>query len=108
MTITIAINGILSVITMVSYHIQKMHLISVYEKLNHLILLYQILVEGETKRTDFNKNGLNIPKQTRYYQFTVNAPAKSVVTSNIVTCIIQNLPCNQSDSINLGCAADGP
>lgn len=99
----IAIVGILAAIATVSYqvHIRQAHLMSVYQDLNHFILPYQILIEEETKTTDFSANGLNIPKQNQYCQFTVNPPNLGSDTVDAVVCNIQNLPYLQNQSLSL-------
>ncbi len=105
----IAIVGILATIATVSYQVQirQAHLISIYQDLNHLRLPYQILVEEETKTTDFSANGLNMPSSTKYCQFTVTAPLAGSTTANTIICRIQNLPYLQAQTLSLDYLADG-
>lgn len=107
--IVIAIVGILAAIATVSYqvHIRQAHLMSVYQDLNHFILPYQILIEEETKSTDFSANGLNMPTSTHYCQFTVKASNVGSNTANAVVCNIQNLPNLQGESLSLTLTASG-
>ena len=68
---------------------------------------YQILVNEGAGVTDFSPSGLNIPEQTKYCQFSVTAPAKNGITTDAVTCTIQNLPYAQGETISLDRDADG-
>ena len=109
MMIVTAIIGILAAIAGVSYQTQvrQTQLITLYQEMNHFRLPYQILMDEGAGVTDFSPSGLNIPEQTKYCQFTVNAPAKSGMTANAVTCTIKNLPYAQGETISLDRAADG-
>lgn len=105
----IAIVGILAAIATVSYqvHIRQAHLMSVYQDLNHFILPYQILVEEETKTTDFSANGLNMPTSTKYCQFIVNPPTLGSDTADAIVCNIQNLSYLTNQSLSLTLTANG-
>ena len=107
--IVIAIIGILAAIAGVSYQTQvrQTQLITLYQEINYFRLPYQILMDEGAGVTDFSPSGLNIPEQTKYCQFTVNAPAKSGMTANAVKCTIKNLPYAQGETISLDRAVDG-
>jgi len=107
--IVIAIIGILAAIALVSYqvHIRQTQMMSVYQELNHFRLPYQILVEEETKTTDFSANGLNMPTSTKYCQFMVKAPISGNDTTDAVVCNIQNLPYLQNQSLSLTFTKNG-
>lgn len=107
--IVVAIIGILAAIAGVSYQTQvrQTQLATLYQEINHFRLPYQILMSEGAGVTDFSPSGLNIPKQTKYCEFTVTAPAKSGVTKDAVKCSIQNLPYVQGETISLDRATDG-
>lgn len=107
--IAVAIIGILSVVALSSYQIQirKTHFTTIYQEMNHFRMPYQILVDEGAGVTEFSASGLNMPAQTEYCQFTVTAPAGSGVTTDAVTCTIQNLAYIQGETLSLDRAADG-
>ena len=107
--VAIAIIGILAAIGGVTYQTQlrQSQLITVYQELNHFRVPYQVSVNEGAMVTDFSPSGLNMPAQTEYCQFTVTAPAGSGVTTDAVTCTIQNLAYIQGETLSLDRAADG-
>ena len=107
--IAVAIIGILSVVALSSYQIQirKTHFTTIYQEMNHFRMPYQILVDEGAGVTEFSASGLNMPAQTEYCQFTVTAPAGSGVTTDAVTCTIQDLAYIQGETLSLDRAADG-
>lgn len=107
--IAVAIIGILAAIATVNYQVQvrKTHLMTIYQEINHFRLPYQILMDEGAGVTDFSPNGLNIPTQTKYCQFSVTAPNTTGSAPNAVQCQIQNLPYLQGQSLSLDRAADG-
>lgn len=109
MIIVIVIIGILAAIALVSYQsqIRQSHMTALYQEINHFRLPYQILMDEGAGVTDFSPSGLNIPKQTKYCQFSVTAPAKNGITTDAVKCTIQNLPYIQGETISLNRATDG-
>lgn len=109
MMIVIAIIGILAAIATVSYQVQirQTHLTIVYQDLNRFRMPYQILASEGTGMTDFSINGLNMPKQTQYCQFTVNSPNLGSDTADAIVCNIQNLPYLTNQSLSLTLTANG-
>lgn len=107
--IVIAIIGLLAAIAGASYQTQvrQTQLLTLYQEINHFRMPYQTLIDEGAGVTDFSPNGLNIPKQTKYCQFTVNAPAKSGITTDAVKYNIQSLPYAQGETISLDRIADG-
>lgn len=107
--IVVAIIGVLAAIASVSYQAQvrQTHLMTIYQEINHFRLPYQTLINEGAGVTDFSPSGLNMPTQTKYCKFTVTAPAVNGITTNAVTCTIQNLAYVQIGSISLDRAADG-
>lgn len=107
--IAIAVIGILAAIATVSYQVQlrQSQVMIVYQDLNHFILPYQILINEESKTTDFSANGLNMPKQTKNCQFRIRAPIAGSDTTEAVICNIQNLPYLQNQSLSLTFTANG-
>lgn len=107
--IVVSIISILAATGAASYQVKvrQTHLMTLYQELNHFRMPYQLLINEGVGVTDFSPSGLNIPEQTKYCQFTVNAPAKSGVTKDAVKCTIQNLPYAQSETISLDRAVDG-
>lgn len=105
----VAIIGILAAIATVSYQVQlrQAQIMIIYQDLNHFRLPYQILINEESKTTDFSANGLNMPKQTNHCQFTVKAPNLGGDTADAVVCNIQNLPYLQNQSLSLTLTASG-
>lgn len=90
MMIVIAIVGILATINYQNY-VRKTQVMIAYEELNHLRMPYEILVNEGAGVTGFSPDGLNMPEQTRYCQFTVMPPNSNKVTDNAIVCTIQNL-----------------
>lgn len=107
--IVIAIIGIMTAIATVSYQIQvrKTHLLMIYQEINHFRLPYQTLMNEGAGVTGFSPNGLNMPAQTKYCQFSVTAPNATGVTPNAVRCQIQNLNYLQNQYLSLDRSADG-
>lgn len=107
--ITVAIIGVLAVVAITSYQTQvrQTQFTTLYQEMNHFRLPYQTLVNEGAGVTDFSPNGLNIPEQTKYCQFSVTAPAKSGVTKDAVKCSLQNLNYAQGGTISLDRTADG-
>ena len=107
--IVVAIIGVLSVVAIGSYQVQirQTHFTTIYQEMNHFRMPYQILVDEGAGVTEFSPNGLNMPAQTEYCQFSVTAPAKNGITANAVTCTIQDLAYAQGETISIDRAADG-
>ena len=107
--IVIAIIGILAAIGTVSYQVQirQIQIMTIYKDMNHFRLPYQTLMDEGAGVTDFSPSGLNMPDQTKYCQFAVTTAAKSGITTNAVTCTIQNLAYVQGETLSLDHAADG-
>lgn len=107
--IVVAIIGILAALAVLSYRTQvmKTQVITIYQEINNFRVPYQTLVNEGAGVTDFSPSGLNMPAQTKHCHFIVIAPAVSGVTTNAVTCTIQNLAYVQGESISLDRAADG-
>lgn len=108
MMIAVTVIGILASIAAVSYQAQtrKSHLTNIYQEINHFRMPYQILIVEGAGVTEFSPSGLNMPAQTQYCQFTVNAPNKRGITTNAVTCTIQNLDYVQGETLSLDRATD--
>ncbi len=108
-TIVIAIIGILAAIATVSYQVQvrQTQMMTIYQDLNHFRLPYQTLLAGGAGVTAFSLDGLNMPAQTKYCQFTVKAPISVRDTADAVVCNIQNLPYLQNQSLSLTFNANG-
>lgn len=107
--ITISIIGILATIAVISYQkkIRQTQLITIYQEVNQFRLPYQTLIDNGEAVTAFNPDGLNMPIETRYCQFTVISPNKSGTTLNAVRCEIQNLNYLQNQQLSLDRSADG-
>ncbi len=109
MMIVIAIVGILSAIAVANYQTQvrKTHIISIYQTLNDFRMPYEILVnDGEAVRS-FDPDGLNMPSQTQYCQFSVIAPNVDLTTPNAIKCQIQNISYLDNQTLALDRAANG-
>lgn len=106
--IAVAVIGILSTLAMSSYQIQvrKSQFTAIHQEINYFKVPYQILIDEGGGVTDFSPNGLNIPAQTKYCQFSVIAPNTNGATANAIVCQIQNLSYLESQSISLDLAAD--
>lgn len=107
--IVVAIMGILAALASLNYQTQVMQtqVMTIYQELNNFRVPYQTLINEGAGVTDFSPSGLNMTAETKYCQFTVTAPAVNGITTNAVTCTIQNLPYVQGKSIRLDRAADG-
>lgn len=107
--IVITIIGVLATIATVSYQVQvrKMHLITVYQNLYDYRLPYQLMIDDNSAVTEFSPNGLGLPVQTKYCQFTVIPPNLNSVTDNAIVCTIQNLTYFQGESLSLDLDSDG-
>ncbi len=109
MTIAIAIVGILASIATTNYQVQvrKTQLITIYQELNHFSMPYQILVDEGSGVTDFSPNGLNMPVQSQYCQFSVTPPNINSATPNAIRCQIQNLNYLKNQHLSLDRELDG-
>ncbi|WP_352336573.1 pilin [Psychrobacter sp. 16-MNA-CIBAN-0192] len=107
--LTIAVIGILAAIAAVSYQsqIRQSQLTTIYQELNHFRLPYQILINEGAGVTGFSPEGLNVPEQTKYCQFTVTTPHATAATPNAVRCKIQNIGYLQNQHLSLDRAANG-
>lgn len=107
--IIIAIVGVLSAIAVVSYqtYIRKAHLITIYQEINQFRILYQVLMDANSAVTVFSLDNLNIPTQTKYCQFSVNAPDNTGQATNALQCRVQNLNYLTSQYISLDRSVDG-
>ena len=107
--LVVAVIGILAAISGVSYQTQvrQTQLMTIYQEMNFFRLPYQNLMNEGAGVTDFSPSGLNMPAQNKYCQFTVTAPAGSGVTTDAITCTIQNLAYIQGETLSLDRAADG-
>lgn len=107
--IVIAILGILSSIAVVSYqtYIRKAHLITIYQEINQFRIPYQVLMETNSAATVFSLDNLSIPTQTKYCQFSVNAPDNNGQATDALQCRIQNLHYLTSQYISLDRSVDG-
>ena len=109
MMIVVAIIGILTAISIVSYQVQvrKTDFITIYQTLNEFRMPYQILINEEEGVASFSSTGLNMPAQTKYCQFSVTPPNANAATPNAVQCQIQNLSYLSNQTLSLDRAADG-
>lgn len=107
--IVVAIISILAALASLSHRTQVMQtqVMTIYQEVNNFRAPYQTLINEGAGVTDFSPSGLNMPAQTKYCHFTVTAPAVNGLTTNAVTCTIQNLAYVQGGSISLDRAADG-
>lgn len=107
--IVIAILGILSSIAIVSYqnYIRKAHLITIYQEINQFRIPYQVLMEANSTVTVFSLDNLSMPTQTKYCQFSVNAPDNNGQATNALHCRVQNLNYLTSQYISLDRSVDG-
>ena len=107
--ITVAIVSTLASIAIANYQMQvrKTHMASVYQELNHFRLPYQVMIDEGAGVIEFSPNGLNIPAQTEYCQFSVIPPNINGTTLNAVNCKIKNLNYLQNQYLSLDRAADG-
>lgn len=107
--IVIVIIGILAAIATVSYQnqVRKTQIATIYQTLNDFRMPYQILINEGEGVTGFSPNGLNMPVQTKYCQFTVTAPADNAATLNAVRCQIQNPSYLSNQTLSLDRGVDG-
>lgn len=107
--LVIAIIRILSAITIGNYQVQvrQTHFTMLCQEMNHFRLPYQILMHEGAGMTDFSPNGLNMPTQTKYCQFSVIAPKSLDSVPNAIQCQIQNLSYLSNQTLRLDRAADG-
>ena len=106
--IVIAIIGILTAIATLSYQhqVRKAHIITIYQTLSQFQVRYQTLMDEGGAVTNFSPNGLNMPAQTKYCQFSVNAPNLGALTPNAIVCQVQNLNYLTSQTVSLNLNAD--
>ena len=107
--IVVAIIGILASIAIASYQtrVKQSQLVSIYQELSHFKLPYQMLMDEGVGATEFSPNGLNMPVQTKYCQFSVTEPNQNAITPNAVTCKIQDLSYLSEQTISLDRAVNG-
>lgn len=107
--IVTAVIGILASIATVGYQTQvrKTQLVTIYQELNYFRMPYQIMMDDGAGVTAFSPNGLNIPAQTEYCQFSVTPPDVNGAALRAVNCKIKNLNYLQNQHISLDRAADG-
>ena len=107
--IIVVIIGILTAIGVIGYqnYIRKTQVMMVYEEINHYRIPYETLINGGVGVMGFSPNGLNMLEQTGRCQFTVTAPIAGGTTPNAVTCMIQNLPYLQTQTLSLNYLNDG-
>lgn len=107
--IVIAIIGILTAIATLSYQnqVRKAHIITIYQTLSQFQVRYQTLMDEGGAVTNFSPNGLNMPAQTKYCQFSVNAPSIGNLTLDAIVCQIQNLNYLTNQTVSLSLNADG-
>ncbi|QOD13012.1 pilin [Psychrobacter sp. 28M-43] len=107
--IVVAIISILVAIATVSYQTQvrKAQIMVIYQTMNDFRVPYQILINDGDGVTDFSPNGLNMPSNTKYCQFSVTAPNPLGVTINAIQCKIQNLSYLSEQTISLDRALNG-
>ncbi|MGP5010521.1 pilin [Psychrobacter glacincola] len=103
--IVIAIIGVLTAIATLSYQnqVRKAHIMTIYQTLSQYQIRYQTLMDEGGTITNFSTSDLNMPTQTKYCQFSVNAPNLGYSTPNAIVCQVQNLNylTNQTLSLNL-------
>lgn len=106
--IVIAIIGILTAIATLSYQnqVRKAHLVTVYQTLSQFQVRYQTLMDEGGSITNFSPSGLNMPSQTKYCQFSVNAPNIGALTPNAIVCQVQNLNYLTNQTLSLNINAD--
>lgn len=107
--IVIAIIGILTAIATLSYQnqVRKAHIVTIYQTLNQFQVRYQTLMDEGSTITNFSPNGLNMPAETKYCQFSVNAPDFGSLTPNAIVCQVQNLNYLTNQTLSLNLNADG-
>lgn len=107
--IVIAIIGILGAIAVVNYQTQvrKTQIVSIYQTLNDFRMPYEILVNDGAAVRSFDPEGLNMPLQTQYCQFSIIAPNTDTNTPNAIYCQIQNLSYLPNQTISLDRSTNG-
>ena len=107
--IVVAIISILATIATASYQtqIRQTQLIIIYQDLNHFRQPYQILVNDGDGVINFSPNGLNMPTNTKYCQFSVTPPNTNMATPNAIRCQIQNLSYLPNQTISLDRSTGG-
>ncbi|WP_413786693.1 pilin [Psychrobacter sp. Pi2-51] len=107
--IIVAIVGILASIAIISYQnqIRKTQIMVIYQTLNDFRMPYQILLNDGDGVIDFSPNGLNMPSNTKYCQFSVTAPNTNTATPNAIHCQIKNLSYLPNQTISLDRSTDG-
>ena len=107
--VVVAIIGILAAIATISYQhqVRKTQIATIYQTLNDFRMPYQILINEGAGVRSFSPDGLNMPAQTKYCQFSVIAPDANVVTLNAVRCQIQNLSYLSNQTLSLDRDVDG-
>lgn len=105
----VAIIAILAAIGVGSYQTQvrQAQLMTAYQDMNYFRLPYQILINEGAGVTSFSPNGLNIPINTKFCQFSVTAPVKGRATPNAIICTIQNLPYLKNQTLSLDYLTNG-
>ena len=106
--IVIAIIGILTAIATLSYQdqVRKAHIITIYQTLSQFQVRYQTLMDEGGAVTNFSPNGLNMPAQTKYCKFSVNAPSIGNLTPDAIVCQVQNLNYLTNQTVSLHLNAD--
>lgn len=109
MMIVTAIIGVLATISVFSYqnYVRKAQIMSIYKEINHFRVPYQILMDDGDGVTSFSPDGLNMPTQAKYCQFSVTGPNANATTSNAVQCHIQNLNYLSNQTLSLDRGTDG-
>ena len=107
--IVIAIIGILTAIDTLSYQkqVRKAHIVTIYQTLSQFQVRYQTLMDEGGNITNFSTSGLNMPAQTKYCQFSVNAPNLGSITPNAIVCQVQNLNYLTNQTLSLNLKEDG-
>lgn len=109
MMFVVAIIGILAAIATMSYQAQtrKTQVVTIYQESSHFQTPYQTLIYEGAGVTDFSPNGLNMPTQTKYCQFSITAPNTTGSAPNAIQCQIQNLDYLSNQTLSFDRAADG-
>ena len=99
----------MSSIAVVSYqtYIRKAHLITIYQEINQFRISYQVLMESNSSVTVFSLDNLSIPIQTKYCQFSVNAPDNNGQATDALQCQVQNLNYLTNQYISLDRSVNG-
>lgn len=107
--VVMTIIGILFAIGVVSYQtqIRQTQLMTIYQEINHFRLPYQTLIGDGAEVKNFSPSDLNMPKTSKYCNFSVTAPNKNATTLSAVTCQIQNLSYLSNETMSLNLTVDG-